>query len=304
MTMRSLIATLLACSAAAAGTTTSFAGLAAYDTKIAADNGGALPHLAISATTLTFDTTNSEPFDFGVVSGSSTIEFILMGNPTDGGQDAYLAVGSNGTWNLRYEQWNDTGQLGFTHLGVADYLFTPPVPPGPSSQSPTELTHLTYRWDQATTTMELYLDGELAGINATATGFEMPTGAGLLGNNGGLTEGMLGVIERVTVYDDAIPAADILAHANAWLGSDMSDPFVLTAVSVLVNDATDEATVDLTWNSRSNIAYKIEFSSDLVKWEEIDDSYPTGGDSTSFSHLFPEASAITRRYYRVGEIPL
>ena len=132
----------------------------------------------------------------------------------------------------------------------------------------------------------------------------MPTGAGLLGNNGGLTEGMLGVIERVTVYDDAIPAADILAHANAWLGSDMSDPFVLTAVSVLVNDATDEATVDLTWNSRSNIAYKIEFSSDLVKWEEIDDSYPTGGDSTSFSHLFPEASAITRRYYRVGEIPL
>ena len=23
-------------------------------------------------------------------------------------------MGENGTWNLRYEQWNDTGALGFT----------------------------------------------------------------------------------------------------------------------------------------------------------------------------------------------
>ena len=34
-----------------------------------------------------------------------------------GGRDAYLAVGENAGDNLRYEQWDDTGELGFTRLG-------------------------------------------------------------------------------------------------------------------------------------------------------------------------------------------
>ena len=100
---------------ACAGALPALGGLIAYDDKIAFDNGGGLPHTAISSATLTFDTTNSELFDFGAISGSSTIEFIVSGDPVAGGQNGFLAVGSNGTHSLRYEQWNDTGALGFTH---------------------------------------------------------------------------------------------------------------------------------------------------------------------------------------------
>jgi hypothetical protein len=99
--MRTLIPILLTCAATAAATPSCFADLAAY--------AGALPHIAISDTTLIFDRTNAVPFDFGAVSGSSTIEFILKGDPVAGGQAGYLAVGSNSLFSLRYEQWYDTG---------------------------------------------------------------------------------------------------------------------------------------------------------------------------------------------------
>jgi len=152
--------------------------------------------------------------------------------------------------------------------------------------------------------MELYLNGVLSGVNAAAPGFEMPTGAGHLGNNAGLTEGMLGVMERVTVYNEAISPEDILAHANAWLGSDMTEPFVFTEILVTVDPGTDVATVTLTWNSRPATRYKVEFSDDLIGWQEIDDSYPSGGETTEFTHIFGSASGILHRYYRVSEAPL
>ncbi|MFT6862843.1 MAG: hypothetical protein ACJAVK_001403, partial [Akkermansiaceae bacterium] len=62
-----------------------------------------------------FDTTNSVAFDFGAISGDATFEFIVSGDPVGGGQNGFLAVGTSDAANsLRYEQWNDTGQLGFT----------------------------------------------------------------------------------------------------------------------------------------------------------------------------------------------
>jgi hypothetical protein len=115
---------------------------------------------------------------------------------------------------------------------------------------------------------------------------------------------MLGVMERVTVYNDAIPPADILAHANAWLGSDMTEPFQFTAVVLEIDEGLDQATVNLTWNSRPDINYKVEYSADLTNWQELDDSYPSQGDTTSFEHAFDPASAVPRRYYRVSEAAL
>lgn len=184
--------------------------LTSYDAQIAADHGGGLPHIAVSTTSASFDGTNGAPFDFGAVSGSSTAEFILTGDIAAGGRDGFLAVGANATWSLRYEQWDDTGQLGFTHGGVADYVFAPAV------TSPGTPTHVAYQWDSTSSIMSLYLNGVLAGT-ATAAGFAMPTGAGSLGNNAGLSEGMVGTIDRVTIYDSALTPANIAAHADAWL---------------------------------------------------------------------------------------
>lgn len=188
-----------------------WATLTTYDAQIALDHGGGtgpLPYTAINSSSVSFDGTNSAAFDFGATSGGVTMEFILTGDPVAGGQDGFLAVGSNATFSLRYEQWNDTGQLGFTHGGVFDYLFTP------AALSPEAPTHLAYLWDG--NVMSLYLDGALAGT-ANAPGFVMPTGVGSLGNNAALSEGMVGTIDRVTVYDSALTPGDIAAHANAWL---------------------------------------------------------------------------------------
>jgi len=279
--------------------------LANYDSAIASDNAGGLPYTAFSGAALNFDTTNSEPFDFGAITDSATGEFIVSGDPVAGGQNGYLAEGANSSWSLRFEQWDDTGLLGFTHGGVRDNLFfavdAPRLPLSLSTESPTELTHVVYRWDQDTTTMELYLDGVLAGVNTAATGFEMPTGSGHLGNNGGLTEGTLGTMERVTVYNDALTPADILAHANAWLGSDDLRPLQITDVSHEI--VAENVNVTLTWNSRPETSYFVETSVNLIDWEELTDSHLSEGETTSLEHRFSRNPPVIRLFYRVSVAP-
>lgn len=231
--------------------------LANYDSVIASDNAGALPYTAIVSSTLMFDTTNAEPFDFGTISESATIEFIVIGDPVTTESNGFLATGANSTFSVRYEQWNNTGKLGFSQARVADYVFLPVIiedPDGPSLDSPTEPTHITYRWDQATTTMELYVDGVLAGNNTAATNFEMPTGLGVLGNNPGFSEGMIGTLERVTVYNEAISVDSIVAHANAWLGVQA----LLLEISLSGNELT------LSWESQAGKIYDLLSSPDLA----------------------------------------
>ncbi|MDA7649513.1 CotH kinase family protein [bacterium] len=194
------------------------ASLKLYDQSLAADEiGGGPISIAKLTSATTLNGSNSFPFNFGAVSGESTFEFIVEGDPVAGGRDGYLAVGSNSSSSLRYEQWSDTGQLGFTQGGVADYTFSPLV------LSPTEATHVTYVWD-GDGRMDLYLDGTLVGQNtAVASSFNMPTGNGLLGNNAAAgNEGMVGTIHRVTIYNEALTSEDIERHSNAY--NDVPEP--------------------------------------------------------------------------------
>jgi len=185
--------------------------LTAYDASIAADAGAGLNPLARMTNQVTLTGANRGAFDFGDNSGDVTMEFILEGNPNAGTGSAYLAVGANSTSNLRYEQFNNTGQLGFTQLGVLDYLFSPAVP------SPIVPTHIAYVWNAATRTMTIYVNGSAAGTaSGVSASFAMPAGAGWLGANPSGTEAMTGVIYRVTVYDEMIPASAIQRHSDAF----------------------------------------------------------------------------------------
>ena len=188
-----------------------------YDQSLAADEigGGPVPISKLTSAT-SLNGSNSFAFNFGAVSGESTFEFIVEGDPVAGGRDGYLAVGSNSSSSLRYEQWSDTGQLGFTQSGVADYTFSPIV------LSPTKATHVTYVWD-GDGRMDLYLDGTLVGqSNGVASSFNMPTGNGLLGNNSAGNEGMVGTIHRVTIYNEALTSEEIERHSNAY--NDVPEP--------------------------------------------------------------------------------
>jgi len=205
-TVRALVAALLGCCAIEAS-----ASLGAYDAAITTDAGAGLTPLAKMTNALTLTGANRGAFNFGNNSGDVTMEFVLEGNPNVGGGSAYLAVGANATSNLRYEQFNNTSQLGFTQLGVLDYLFSPVVP------SPVLPTHIAYVWNAATRTMTIYVNGSAAGtVSGVTAGFAMPTGTGWLGANPGSTETMTGTIYRVTVYDDIIPADAIQRHADAF----------------------------------------------------------------------------------------
>lgn len=172
------------------------------------------------------DGTNNIAFDFGAIGGDATFEFIISGDPVGGGQDGYLAVATADASNsLRYEQWDNTGQLGFTKAGVADYNF--------SIASPTVDTHLTYRWTDATDTMDLFINGVSTESIVASDAFAMPTGPGFLGNNEGNTEGMVGTISRVTTFNSALSDSDISAHSTAWTGVPEPSSVLLSGLAAL-----------------------------------------------------------------------
>ncbi|MCP4456160.1 MAG: hypothetical protein GY809_32280, partial [Planctomycetes bacterium] len=199
-----IICTILCASSA-------LASLETYDQAIEADRAAGLPPLATLTSPVTLTGANKVTFDFGRTSRDVTMEFILEGDPAPGSASKYLAVGSNTGSNLRYEQWSNTGQLGFTELGVLDYRFSPAVP------SPTHAVHIAYVWDESERTMTLYLNGTLAGTTSGVTDrFAMPTGRGYLGANPTNGEAMIGTIHRVTVYDHILEDSVILDHADTY----------------------------------------------------------------------------------------
>ena len=154
-----------------------FADLSSYDASIVDDEtvGGLVPAAKLTEAT-SFDGGNSRAFHFGATSGEVTMEFVLEGDPAATSGAGYLAVGSNSSSSLRYEQWSNTGQLGFTQIGVLDYVFSPAVP------SPSAAVHLAYVWD-GDGRMDLYENGVLVGQRTGVVGsFAMPSGNGFLGN--------------------------------------------------------------------------------------------------------------------------
>lgn len=193
--------------------TTTFASLEAYDAVIISDQvDSGLMTVTSLTSAVSFDGSAGVPFNFGVSSGAVSMEFILDGDPVGGGLNAYLAVGANSVSSLRYEQWRDTGQMGFTQSGLLDYVFNPQV------LSPTGTTHVAYLWDPSGY-MRLYLNGALAGeALGVTTAFAMPTGAGRLGAVFGDGQTMLGTIHRITVYDELVSEEDVLRHADAFNG--------------------------------------------------------------------------------------
>ena len=212
------------------------ASLTDYDAAITADP---LVPTAKLTNAVTFTGTNSFVFNFGTVTGDGTFECIV-GEGSTAPANGYLAVGANSTSNLRFEQWNNTGQMGLTQLGVADYLFTPAVP------TPVTLRHITYTWNGAGT-MKLYVDGVLAGTNSgVTTAFGLPTGSGRLGANPSNGEGMVGTVYRVTSYDSLLTDADILRHSDAFFG--VLRPPTIVSLQSTPSTVAAGGSVTISWN--------------------------------------------------------
>jgi hypothetical protein len=265
--------------------------LSAYDNAIVASAAGGLTPTARLFAPVTLTGVGGAPFSFGANADDATIEFILEGDPT-ANNTAYLAVGENALSSLRYELWDNTGQLGFTQTAVADYSFTPGVP------SPTTATHVAYAWDAAATTMKVYVNGVLAG---TATGidanFAMPTGVGRLGNNAGGAEPMVGTVHRVTVYDSLLAEDVILRHAQTF--SNVGQPPV---VALDVKGALPAVTLSQGVPGRH---YRVEYRNTLAgtdTWQLLADIPALSGTSVRVEDPTP-LSTRSERFYRAVQVP-
>jgi hypothetical protein len=214
-------------------------GLASYDAAVKTDATGGLTPVTTLTNTITLTGAGGESFDFGSTADDVTMEFILTGDPS-ATNSSFLAVGEFTASSLRYELYDNTGQIGFTQAGVADYLFAPAVP------SPIQATHITYVWNATTLTMKLYLNGTLAGTTPNVSAnFSMPTGPGWLGSNPGGSEPMFGKVYRVTIYDDIIPDATILRHAKAF--TDVIQPPIINSFTAATNSINVGASTVLSW---------------------------------------------------------
>jgi hypothetical protein len=228
-------------------------------------------------------------FNFGEGSGDQTFEFILEGNP-DVDTTETLAVGTNTSSILRYECGDNSGQLGFTQIGVLDYLFNPGVP------SPTQMTHVTYAWDAANTTVKLFTNGVLAG---TTTGvdpsFVMPGGLGWLGGNPDAFQAMVGTIHRLNVFDTLLSDATILAHARTLLTTGQRPK-----VTIDLTGATPGITLS---QGISGLHYRIEYRTSLdtaSTWQTLQDIPALAG--TSLRVIDPSPVAGGPRFYRAVQV--
>jgi hypothetical protein len=221
------------------------------------------------------------------------MEFIVEGDPT-AAQDGYLAVGENTRSNLRYAQWENTRQMGFTQLGVADYLFTPEVP------SPTVPMHITYVWNATDLSMTIYTNGVMAGtVTDVSTEFAMPTGVGALGATLAGGEAMTGRIFRVVVYAGLLPEATILAHGTAFARTTTSvrGP----SLSVRVTDGKPSITLQGTAGTH----YRVEYRNSLAgadTWQLLQDVPSLTGTTLQVT----DPTAITgrkQRFYRAVVAP-
>lgn len=217
------------------------ASLEAYDAAITNDMRAGVIPISRLTSALTLTGANRLAFDFGNVAGNATFEFILEGDPTPSVGAACLAVGTNNTSILRYEQWNNTAQLGFTRLTIADYTFSPSI------ASPRARTHLAWVWSASAQTMYLYVNGRLAASRAgVTTSFSMPTGSGFLGGYTGGGDLMTGVIYRLTVYGGLLPSDTIKRHADAY--NDVPNPPVIASFTATPEAVFTPGSATLAWN--------------------------------------------------------
>jgi len=107
---------------------------------------------------------------------------------------------------IKAEQWNSTGQMGYTLFGVTDVTLT-----GPAAATPADFAHVVFVG--RSTGVSLYVNGALAGSDATTTPlarWALATGA--VRADGTLVDPLTGVIDELVIYDRALSVSEISAH--------------------------------------------------------------------------------------------
>ena len=139
-----------------------------------------------------------------------TLETLFKADTVAGGVSMGL-IGANfaaasGRMALKAEQWESTGQMGYTLFGVVDVTFN-----GPAAATPTDFAHVVFVAQNSG--VSLYVNGALAASDAAASPLSrwaLATGA--VRADGTLVDGLTGVIDEMVIYDRALSTTEISAH--------------------------------------------------------------------------------------------
>ena len=139
-----------------------------------------------------------------------TLETIFKADTVNGG----VSMGLVGTdfaaaadrMAIKAEQWDSTGQMGYTLFGVVDVTFA-----GSLAATPADFAHVVFVGQNSG--VSLYVNGVLAGSDATSTAlarWALATGA--IRADGTLVDPLTGMIDELVIYDRALSVDEISAH--------------------------------------------------------------------------------------------
>jgi len=139
-----------------------------------------------------------------------TLETIYKADTASGG----VSMGLVGTdfaatadrMAIKAEQWESTGQMGYTKFGVVDVTFG-----GSLAATPADFAHVVFVGQSSG--VSVYVNGALAGNDATSSPLaRWALGAGAIRADGTLVDPLTGVIDELVIYDRALSPAEISAH--------------------------------------------------------------------------------------------
>lgn len=176
---------------------------------------------------------------------------------------------------------------------------------------------------QGDVAIDSFLDGFTATISADPTGWSYEI-TGLVTADGTETvfAGSGSWADAGTDFATLFPAADTWFTMGALqvnvatthtigfdritvVGAAGSGASQFQILSVALDENKADPTTTITWTSRPNRTYSIDFSTDLASWSEIEDGVPSDGDTTEYVHsflpAFPELVGAPSIYYRIRD---
>ncbi len=147
------------------------------------------------------------------LAGDWTAELIVLAN----GAGASQGFMGSTVAALKADQWNQTGQMGYTAFGVIDVTLGAPTP--------AELTHVAYVKTDAG--VDVYANGALADTGTTLIDLPLDVlGGGRINPDGSVVDPLGGLLDEIVIYDRALTAGDIQGHVAA-----IPEPASLTLIA-------------------------------------------------------------------------
>jgi len=139
-----------------------------------------------------------------------TLETIFKADTVTGGVSMGLVgtdfAAASDRMALKAEQWNSTGQMGYTRFSVVDVTFA-----DSQAATPADFAHVVFVGQNSG--VSLYVNGSLAESATTSTPLaRWAIGAGAIRADGTPVDPLTGMIDELVIYNRALSPEEISAH--------------------------------------------------------------------------------------------